>query len=68
MQDIMYAGCHEKKCETLLRKGGRRSRKTLVFQRRLAPFLKSRPTDAFRDILIFFRHTYRSSNIFLSNS
>ena len=39
------------KCEALLRKGGKRSRKTFVFQRRSSPFLKPRPMDAFRIFL-----------------
>ena len=40
-----------KKCEAFLGKGGSRLWKTMVFRERPSPFLKSRPADAFRDIL-----------------
>ena len=39
-----------KKCEAFLWKGGSRLWKTLVFRERPSPFLKPRPTDAFRNI------------------
>ena len=44
--------CYEKSATALLRKGESRLWTNMFVRERLSPFLKPRPTDAFRNILL----------------